>query len=835
MKKNKRSNKTKTRSTVVGLVLVGSILIGGTFAFSQLNQQAITPDWHEAFGGGGRIHNISQANGDADFGIDGERNHDIFAENFSDIPLGVRVQLREFLRVNGEEIDDNMELTDFDTWSLFLADENLDRTGLSAEIEDAGISWTLGQESDLKVFMPTFNQINRSLSTDELIGVGMTGEDSIFNSGVAYRFVDTAGRSIAVYADGLVIDVDHVQEIEGAQTAQGNHNGLQNFWNLGDYYEGTLYTVAAGQLVRTEDVTHYAQATLAAAEDGIMTLSEWRELNEADQAGNFWIFDDLTGEGWFFWNGFIPAGEATSLLLDAVFLTGTDNLEYVIHVTADFFSAHTLADAEIHPDLLPRFTDVEPIFSLPVAANECLQTNPGGIRPANIFVDETGFEWCVVATEGNYSMLVARHTIQHDRIEGGANDVLPAQRNHYENLFVHWPANTSLAGGPEARGRMYMWWNRADQVSPVLRVQAVHALIPANTSTAAADRNDNAARNDAWLSTPYTGVSAVGLGQNPVFFLSEAELYLTLNQTVNTDRVVNRVAYDGTVGAASWFWLRSAGINTNVVASVTTPGNWNAGNAGNTTTEHAFRPAVWVRRTPIVNESTAERFVIPADVLYITSSMQVDSNGAVIGNTGWIGEGGFIHISHRLYRYEGSTRVEVIENVVFEVNILEGNGAGVHIATNDSRINGRYNMEITIPNGFSYPYLTIRVTEPRAENYVDLIVTVDAERFVIPNTVLNHFNGWINFGMDRGDSSSNSPTTIRHYIGNDFQGVVSANFSFEVVGGETTGTSFCGMGLINPGEDLELCIGAGDTSTTFTLRITEPRADNYIEFTVNLQ
>ena len=395
MKKNNKRNKAnKRKSAIAGGLLVGAILIGGTFAFSQLQQQAITPDWHEAFGGGGRIHNIAQGNtGNSDFGVNGERNHDIFAENFSDIPLGVRVQLREFLEINGEEVvnmDETnrrraipvgelghiaanayvyMDLNDFSTWSLFNAawapinDDatptyGIVRQGTSHVIGEAGIEWTLGQESNVKIFMPTFNQINRSLELSELLDGPQVG----FNRQNAYRFVDTTGRAIAVDAGTNILTADEVREVTGQQTGVLNPEGLQNFWNLTDNntHEAYLYTVEAGRLVRSEyPVEHQAKATLAPDEGGIMLLSQWVLLDEADQGGNFWIFDDLSEEAWFFWNGFIPAGEATSLLLDAVFLTGTDNLDYVIHVTADFFSAHTLELAEIHPDLLPRFMEID--------------------------------------------------------------------------------------------------------------------------------------------------------------------------------------------------------------------------------------------------------------------------------------------------------------------------------------------------------------------------------------------------------------------------------------------------------------------------------------------
>jgi len=196
-------------------------------------------------------------------------------------------------------------------------------------------------------------------------------------------------------------------------------------------------------------------------------------------------------------------------------------------------------------------------------------------------------------------MLVARHTIQADRVPGGTN-----QRNHDTNVFVEWPANTSLPGGPEARGRMYQWWNLDSQVSPTLRTQAIHATTPANLDFAThscniADCVVNTRNSNEYLSMPYTGSSAVGVGQNPVFFLSEQDITQRLGQDTSASRITFRIALDGTVGAASWswYWLRSAGaFNTTPVAQVDTNGAWNASGADGPNTTFAFRPAVWVRR-----------------------------------------------------------------------------------------------------------------------------------------------------------------------------------------------------------------------------------------------
>ena len=210
----------------------------------------------------------------------------------------------------------------------------------------------------------------------------------------------------------------------------------------------------------------------------------------------------------------------------------------------------------------------------------------------SIWADSTGFQWCVVATEGDYSMLVARHTLQ--MTDSRWNNGVTNNRVHSSNNHIAWPATTAGTGGPEGRTRVNLWWNHNTQVSPELRAQAVHANIPANNNDFTLFGGSGANQN-ARLSTPTGELAGTG---NPVFFLSDTEVYQRLGQTNNASRITHRVNHTtfASTGSATFYWLRSVGNDVIRVARVNVDGNWRSHTAAGTPTYAAIRPAIWVRR-----------------------------------------------------------------------------------------------------------------------------------------------------------------------------------------------------------------------------------------------
>ena len=613
----------KTRTAIIGALLVVVIILTGTYAWTALNQGAFAPvydPWNE-FGGqyGGRVHHDFENQTGP-----GHYDSDIYAENFGERNLLVRIQLREYLNINGNPVA-GANLNDPSTWPIYRSEANNVHSRLPGTtayaIGNEGVDWTLGDPTGTKVFMPTFN--HATLPADRIDA----SVPAPFNHREVFRFSNTTGRAVDAIADlfniGTVADVESIY-IEGIQTGVSNPEGLHAYWHVGDAYTGQLIDIdpVTGYLRATAQ-THYAQRTLLPAEGGIMTLTQW--LYEDRPAGNFWIHDDTDPLGWFYWNGYLPPGEATSLLLHEVYLPDRPEAwEYVITLNADFFTTDSMGDLDVpisddaraifnrpEPDneisQLPDETDDseesetgdvadngteqapdntpdedDHLLALPIAAVGCPQTG----TPDNLWTDSTGVEWCAVAEEGDYTMLISRRVHRLPAQDGLTEE--QANRHHDTNTFVSWPASTALAGGPEIRGRVNNWWNNNANVSPELRAQAVHTNLRNLNDVLTGVQRDARIADTTMTSLPVAG-SSNGLP----FFMSTADLNVHLGTTLGARQALDSVS----TTVQRLYWLSSAGPNsTEPILAVHGGGAFVSNSATLNTGVFGIRPAVWVRR-----------------------------------------------------------------------------------------------------------------------------------------------------------------------------------------------------------------------------------------------
>jgi len=374
-KASRKARQRRARAITLGIAWLLVLFIIGTFAYLILETFVFNVDLVDAFPGG-RIHDVSQERGE--FDMHGERNKNVFAENFGEIPIGVRIQFREFVRIAGiefenSELNEDMLLHDISTWGIFEANALMENGNLirrnypypttASRIGDLAISWEIGQASDeVKIFMPTFNHANRRLTELQLDLSLTVPVTSVFFSQYVFQFSDASGRAIDAIAAGLDWDgVDHVTEFNelGTRTGYENHTGLQDFWYNGQIHESYLYYIDddTGFLVRSaEPVEHTARPTLTPSIEinpaefdfnpltfrGVITLTRWLELGRP--SGNFWIMDTENPGGWFYWNGWLEPGQATSLLLNSTNLPLIRRLEYIIRINSDFFTLGSLPD-----------------------------------------------------------------------------------------------------------------------------------------------------------------------------------------------------------------------------------------------------------------------------------------------------------------------------------------------------------------------------------------------------------------------------------------------------------------------------------------------------------
>ena len=347
---------------ITGLFLITIILISGTFAFQQLYQGAFNPAWGDrTLVNGGRVHDDFE-----DREGPGAYDKDIFAENFGETDLFVRIQLREFLSIDDISIGD-AAIYDPLSWPLYQAERDDVRLRRAAtytyDIGTHGIEWTLGNADDVqKIFMPTHNHV-----TGPVMGI-TPAVPAPFNDPDAYRFSNTTGRGVDSIAGsrsggggGRIAGQMSAEMIHqnGIQTGPSISDGTHDFWSLGSHWDAYLFYIDEyGQLARTaEYVRHYARETLQADHGGIMTLVEWRQLYDylgMRPEGNFWIMDTENDGSWFYWNGHLePAvmtqdgleGGATSLLLNGIYIPDRPEAwQYVIHINADFFTEDSIDD-----------------------------------------------------------------------------------------------------------------------------------------------------------------------------------------------------------------------------------------------------------------------------------------------------------------------------------------------------------------------------------------------------------------------------------------------------------------------------------------------------------
>ena len=287
-------------SAVVAAVLVVVIALTGTYAWRSISQTALN---EAASGGnpGGRLHD--DFNGS---------NKDIYVENFGDIPIFARIQLREYMETGkdaGINKDDpnrdatpvlaGTDINDISTWTVHTLGDS------HASFHSEYWKWTLGGET---VFMPTFNKNKDSLAAD-INGTfaGPDGDPATDND----RYGDYVNYTLGEQKTGsAVYDADADEEDEGEAAVEGVD-------------------------IETREETHAAKATQNAT---VLSMAEWKA--QGAPRGKYWVYDT---DGWAYWAEAIQPGEATGMLLDGIELQkNLTDWYYAIKVTAQFATADDL-------------------------------------------------------------------------------------------------------------------------------------------------------------------------------------------------------------------------------------------------------------------------------------------------------------------------------------------------------------------------------------------------------------------------------------------------------------------------------------------------------------
>ncbi|MEY8459279.1 hypothetical protein [Lactococcus ileimucosae] len=281
------------------------LLISGTFAWFSLTQRAINDrSGNINFEEVGRLHDyFDRASG----------NKDVFAENFGDAPILVRVKLLEYMEINGESLvqADPQEVAegnavqpikeDTGTWTPWTPEASGNTVGQRVgpgAVFNARARWTVGWnpraatdgsgQLNAPYFMPTFNRARDNHKT----AAAGDGRDWTQSGEEADTSASPDGTNAGADATGV--------------THPGN--GTDGYWT-----NGSTATSILGTPPDTEDGTHTARQTVI-QDQPVMLLSQWNALPVQDRVGNFWVVDPQTG--WAYWANLLFPEEATSFLLD---------------------------------------------------------------------------------------------------------------------------------------------------------------------------------------------------------------------------------------------------------------------------------------------------------------------------------------------------------------------------------------------------------------------------------------------------------------------------------------------------------------------------------------
>ncbi len=339
------TNKKKTTTAIVAGVTAAALLLGGTFAWISVSQQArneaivdINP--------GGRLHD--DFNG---------TNKDVYVENFSSGATGVdiyaRIKLTEYMEVgpdagkNRDAENRNVkviypegqvkpDIEKPETWITYIPNKN--DPSHTKSVNDTVYTnywdWQLGRTEELPYYMPTFNMNKDSLQAD----INGTYEGTVEGDIVHYDNYVVYGPNDVASKEGTEIydwDTDTRDEDGGILAGQYDNGGVTT--NEND-------PIDDADVYHKENQTHTAKQISTGST--VITMAQWLELlkdeDENNDTGAFWVYDE---DGWAYWAQPIKPESTTGLLLDSIeqIRVPDDNWYYGINVVGQFVTASDIS------------------------------------------------------------------------------------------------------------------------------------------------------------------------------------------------------------------------------------------------------------------------------------------------------------------------------------------------------------------------------------------------------------------------------------------------------------------------------------------------------------
>lgn len=330
----------KLISSVIAVALAAGILLGGTFAWQSISQQAL----NEVYGfvnPGGRLHDdFNEVTNPA---VDTTRQFDknVYVENFTSlvedgVQVFARIRLDEYMEIGpGAGTNDaDKGATSLVPGSVF-DQKNTWKTHIPNETDPfhAYWNWTMGGENGdgSTVYMPTFNKNKDSLQAD--VNGTFAGKDGVpFDDYKPYAKDEKSGVYGMINA---IYDADTARDGD-EETDELARDGR----NVNSIIDGTI-TLPNGYnvYVTVESEEHIAKET---EKGSVITMADWLALPADQKQGNFWVWDI---DGWAYWAAPINPDTATGLFLDGIARTPeiiNEDWYYGINVVAQFVTADDL-------------------------------------------------------------------------------------------------------------------------------------------------------------------------------------------------------------------------------------------------------------------------------------------------------------------------------------------------------------------------------------------------------------------------------------------------------------------------------------------------------------
>lgn len=418
----------RKRKLITIAILVLALLIGGTFAYTAFNQQAIN-DRANAFRSHapGRIHDYYNR----DTG-----NKDIFAENYGhdaegEEPIMVRIRLSEYMAIQrlGEDdfipVVEHSERDDTRTWTPYRSAQNdiNVRTGDSLAFNDY-INLTFGWQragQEAPWYMPTFNHELESLKTAA--------------AGHARDYIQGDGAK-----DGETDGTTHPGDGTDAYWTETGPNS--SYTNTGTW---------PGAAIMQETKQHLRQ------ERPPMTLQQWEQLNPNQRFGNFWVLDHNTG--WAYWAELLEAGQATSYLLDTAVVR--DEVVRRSFVNGSYYYAIHVDSQVISPLDMERFLEPEEEGApVDTRLQALIETVAGDGNPRwNRDSPPSAFNFAIMRPGRIFTMAGQQFRYLEDM--GGGNHMIIRNEvihvgtnwNNRDTVVNTWYTNDFLPADPEFRAQ----------------------------------------------------------------------------------------------------------------------------------------------------------------------------------------------------------------------------------------------------------------------------------------------------------------------------------------------------------------------------------------------